>query len=121
MAKKILIIEDSITTVGLLQSRLEAVGYEVISAFEGQSGLDLMKTKKPDLVLLDVRMPGMDGYEVCRIAKNDPQLKHIPIIFVTTAAQEKDIKKGKEVGGDSYMTKPYDGRELLNEVNKFLK
>lgn len=121
MAKKILIIEDNVSTVSMLMTRIEYAGYEVVSAPDGESGLIKMKDEMPDLVLLDVRMPGIDGFEVCRRAKADKALKKIPVIFVTTASQDSDIKKGKEAGGDGYITKPYDGKDLLKEIKKFVK
>ena len=121
MSKKILIVEDNATLVSLMRARLENSGYEVISAEEGEEGLRSMKEEKPDLVILDIKLPIMDGFEVCRLAKNNPELKSIPIIFVTALAQEQDLKKGKEVGGDGYITKPYDGNNLLDEIGKFLK
>ncbi len=121
MAKKILVVEDSATMVSLLKARIEASGFEVIAAADGTDGLAKIKDEKPDLVILDVRMPGMDGFEVCRLAKADPQTKDIPIIFVTTASQQKDLARGKEVGGDGYITKPYDGKLIITEINKLLK
>ncbi len=121
MAKKILVIEDSVITGDLLKQRLEERGYETIVSYDGADGLAKIKDEKPDLVILDVRMPGMDGFEVCRLAKADPQTKDIPIIFVTTASQQKDLARGKEVGGDGYITKPYDGKLIITEINKLLK
>ena len=121
MQKKILIIEDSAVTVSMLTARIETEGYQVISAEDGTKGLDMMRQDNPDLVILDIRMPGMDGFEVCRIAKNDLQLKKIPIIIVTTATQEKDKQKGKDLGADLYITKPYDGQQLLREIDNILK
>lgn len=121
MAGKILVIEDNLATVNMLITRLEWAGYKVIAALDGETGLIKMKQEKPDVVLLDIRMPGMDGFEVCRKAKSDPALKKIPIIFLTTASQESDIKRGKEAGGDGYITKPYEGRALIEEVSKFIK
>ncbi len=121
MAKKILIIEDSAIAVSLLKARIEASGFETVAAADGTEGLAKIKSEKPDLVILDVRMPGMDGFEVCRLAKSDPQTKGIPILFVTAVNQQKDIQRGKEAGGDGYITKPYDGKVLITEINKFLK
>ncbi|MDD5432519.1 MAG: response regulator [Candidatus Omnitrophica bacterium] len=121
MAKRILLIEDSQTTVALLKERIEAANYEVLAAYNGEDGLKQMKDLKPDLVLLDVRMPGIDGFEVCRIAKDDPEIKSIPIIFVTTAAQEVDVEKGKKLLAEGYITKPYEGKELVKEIRRVLK
>jgi DNA-binding response OmpR family regulator len=121
MAKKILIIEDSPTTIEMLEYRLKNSGYDVISADNGETGLAKIKTEKPDLVVLDVRMPGMDGFEVCKLSKKDPETKDIPIVFLTTAIQQKHKEKGKEVGADGYITKPFDGKEMLDQIKKFLK
>jgi len=120
MGKKILIIEDSTITIVLVKMRLENDGYTVISAIGGEAGLEKMREEKPDLVILDVRMPEMDGFEVCRIAKNDPELKNIPVIFLTTRVQKSDFEKGKEVGVDGHIGKPYEGAGLVKEIKKFL-
>lgn len=121
MAKKILIIEDSPTIVSLLRNRIEDSGYETIAANDGESGLQMIKEKMPDLIILDVKMPGMDGFEVCRIVKGDPNIKDIPIVFVTASAQKSDIEKYREVGGSGYITKPYEGKALVDEIKKVLK
>lgn len=118
---KILIIEDSPTIGSLLTERLKASKFEVISAENGKVGLDKIRTLKPDLVLLDVFMPEMNGYEVCRIAKSDPELKNIPIVFLTACAQDADIEKGRAAGGDGYLTKPYEGKALITEIQRLLK
>lgn len=119
--KKILVVEDSPTILCLVTDLLEYNGYKVVSANDGEAGLSKMKEAKPDLVVLDIRLPGMDGYQVCRIAKSDPELKNIPIIFLTTSAQKREIEKGKEAGADGYVTKPYEGKGLVEEIGKFFK
>lgn len=118
--KKVLLIEDDSVIVDLLRCRLEDGGFKVISAGNGQIGLQKMKKDNPDLVLLDVKMPGMDGFEVCRIAKNDPELKEIPIVFLTTAAQEWDLKEAKEAGAEGYITKPYEGKGIVEKIEEIL-
>lgn len=120
MSKKVLIIDDSNVTCNLLSERIKSGGYEAISVNDGEQGLELMRKELPNLVILDIRMPGMDGFEVCRIAKEDPKIKHIPIIFVTTAGQKKDIDRGKELGASGYIVKPYDGRMLVEEIKKLI-
>ncbi|MFC1631502.1 PleD family two-component system response regulator [Candidatus Omnitrophota bacterium] len=120
MAKKILVVDDDLDTQELVTYRLKASGYKVISAPDGKTGLRRMKEDKPDLVILDVRMPQMDGFECCRIARSDPELKGLPIIFLSTAAQAWDLKKGKQVGADGYVIKPYDSQGLVEEIKKYL-
>ncbi|MBL7158767.1 MAG: response regulator [Candidatus Omnitrophica bacterium] len=118
--KKILIVEDSPTMRDMVSYRLQASGYETETASCGEEALKKIKELKPDLVLLDVKMPGMNGFEVCQRSKSDPETKAVPIIFLTTAAQESDIIKGKELGADGYLTKPYDGKELIKEIGRIL-
>lgn len=120
MAKKILIIDDSAVTCAMLSERVKSGGYEVFTANDGENGLEVMRQELPDLVLLDVRMPGMDGFEVCRLAKADPLTKDVKIVFVTTAGLQRDIDKGMELGASGYITKPYDGMTLLAEIKKLI-
>lgn len=116
--KKILVIDDSPTTVSILKSELEEHGYEVISAGDGSSGLVLMRQKHPDLAILDVNMPGLQGLETCRIAKADFQLKDIPVVFLTVAGRKEDIEKGTKSGADAYVVKPYVLKDLLEVIEK---
>jgi len=118
--KKILVVDDEADLVEMLTLRLEAGDFSVIKAYDGEQGLEVMRKELPDLVILDIRMPQMDGFEVCRIAKEDPKIKKIPIIFVTTAGQQKDIDQGRELGSSGYIVKPYDGRMLLAEIRKLI-
>jgi len=118
--KRILIVEDSPTMRDMIAYRLEASGYETETAQDGEEGLKKIKELKPDLVLLDIKMPGMDGFEVCQRSKSDPETKAIPIIFLTTAAQESDITKGRVLGAEGYITKPYDGNKLIEEIGRIL-
>jgi len=120
MAKKVLIIDDSTVTCSILSERIKSGGYDVVVANDGEQGLAAMQKEFPDLVILDVRMPGMDGFEVCRLAKNDLVIKGIPIVFVTTAGQQKDMDKGMALGASGYITKPYDGRILLDEIKRII-
>ncbi len=120
MPKKVLIIDDSAVTCSLLSERVESGGYVVMVANSAEQGLEIMRKQLPDLVLLDVYMPRMDGFEVCRRAKSDPLIKDIPVVFVTTAGQKEDLAKGKEAGGNGYITKPYDGKLFLEEVKRLI-
>ena len=121
MKKKILVIEDDNTTVDLLTMRLEHSGFEVSSANNGKDGLKKIHEEKPDLVLLDVFMPVMNGFETCRQAKQDEEIKHIPIVFLTTASQESQIEEGKKAGADGHIIKPYLGSGLVEKIKEYLK
>ena len=125
MAKKrILVIDDEPELVKAITIRLEASGYEVIPAFDGQQGLDKAGGIKPDLILLDIVMPKMDGYEVCRKLKSNPETKGIPIIIFTASAAvgpEKLEKRRISVGAEGIIKKPFEPAELLEMVNKLLK
>ena len=100
MLKKILIIEDEVELVEMLKVRLEANGYDIISAYDGQTGLDRAKKEKPDLILLDLMLPKIDGYQICGTLKKDKEYSRIPIIIFSARAQEHEIKLGKELGAD---------------------
>jgi len=119
--KKILVIDDETDLAEMLVLRLEANGYQVISALDGQEGLDKARTEKPDLIILDLMLPKIDGYKVCRMLKFDERYRHIPIILFTARAQELDIKLGKEVGADAYIIKPFEPDILLSKVAELLK
>lgn len=118
---KILVIDDEHDLVETLTFRLEAAGYEVVSAFDGQEGLKKVKEEKPDLILLDVMMPKMDGYQVCRMLKFDQKFKDIPIIMLTARGQLQDKNIGKDVGANEYVTKPFESADLLERIKKLLK
>ncbi len=121
MSKTILIVEDEKQLVELLRYRLEANGYKVETAYDGQEGLQKIMQVKPDLVVLDIMMPKMHGYEVCRLSKENDATKSIPIIMLTAHTQEKDIEDAKKYGADSFVTKPFDPKMLLGEISKLLK
>ena len=118
---KILVVDDEFDMVEMLSMRLEAAGYQVISASDGQEGLNKARSEKPDLIILDLMMPKVDGYKVCRMLKFDEKYKHIPIILFSARAQETDMKLGQEVGADAYVTKPFEPDILLNKISQLLK
>ncbi len=120
MPKKILVVDDERVIVQMVGMRLKAHGYDVISASDGQEGLDVAKKEKPDLIILDVMMPKMDGYKVCGLLKMDSRFAKIPIIMFTARAQEKDRDMGKEVGANAYITKPFDPQLLVAKVKELL-
>ena len=119
--KRILVVDDEIELVEMLTIRLEANDYEVFAAYDGQEGLDKARTLKPDLIILDLMLPKLDGYKVCRMLKFDEKYKQIPVILFTARAQESDIKLGKEVGADAYLTKPFEPDILLGKIEELLK
>lgn len=112
----ILIVDDNPQNLQFLGKLLTENGYGLCIAQSGQEALEFVKNKMPDLILLDVMMPEVDGYEVCRRLKNQQRLKHIPVIFLTAKAETEDIVKGFAVGGVDYVTKPFNSVELLARV-----
>jgi len=119
--KKILVIDDLPENVFMLQDRLEHEGYEVITAYNGSTGIEKAMKELPDLILLDVMMPDITGIEVCRKLVNDPATKDIPIILVTAKSGADDTKEGLEAGAFDYIKKPFNRIELLARVKSALK
>lgn len=119
--KKILVIDDLPENVFMLQDRLEHEGYEVITAYNGSTGIEKALSELPDLILLDVMMPDITGIEVCRRLVNDPATKDIPIILVTAKSGADDTKEGLEAGAFDYIKKPFNRIELLARVKSALK
>ena len=119
--KKILIIDDLPENVFILQDRLIQEGYEVITSYDGNDGIQKAYSNLPDLILLDVMMPDISGFEVCKILVNDDKTKHIPIILVTAKAGAEDTKEGLEAGAFDYIKKPFNRVELLARVKSALK
>ena len=117
----ILIVDDNPANVEILQMRLMANNYEIITATDGEMGLAVAREKLPDLILLDIMMPKIDGLEVCRRLKNDPELPFMPIIMVTAKADSKDIIEGLNAGSDEYLTKPVDQGALVARVKSMLR
>ncbi len=117
----ILIVEDNPESLDILQARLTAHNYDVITAPDGEAGLTMAREKQPDLILLDIMMPKMDGIEVCRRLKEDSSLPFMPIIMVTAKADSKDVVAGLEAGGDEYLAKPVDHAALVARVKSMLR
>jgi len=118
---RILIVDDEEQLVEMVKLRLEANGYEVIAAYDGQEALDKARNERPDLIILDLMLPKIDGYKVCRMLKFDEKYKSIPIILFTARAQESDEKMGFEVGADAYITKPFEPQVLLAKIKELIK
>ena len=119
--KKILVIDDLPENVFILQDRLIQEGYEVLTAYDGHGGIEKAYSTLPDLILLDVMMPDISGFEVCKILVNDERTKHIPIILVTARAGAEDTKEGLEAGAFDYIKKPFNRVELMARVKSALK
>ena len=120
MSKRILVIEDQEDNRQIVRDLVTASGYELIEATTGEEGLEVAARERPDLILMDIQLPGIDGYEVTRRIKADPKLRHIPIIAVTSYALSGDDKKAFAAGCDSYVTKPYSPRLLLAKIREYL-
>ena len=118
MARKILVVDDEKNIVDLLAHNLKKEGYEVLVAYDGEEGLNLALTENPEVVLLDIMMPKMDGFEVCKSIREKSQ---VPIIMLTARAEELDKVLGLELGADDYVTKPFGARELMARVKSNIR
>jgi DNA-binding response OmpR family regulator len=121
MKKEILIVDDEPNAVVPIQFLMEQQGYRVMIAERGEDALDLIYQYKPDLVLLDIMLPGIDGYEVCEIVRLDPVYRNIKIIFLTALGREEQIARGLILGADAYITKPYSNAELVAKIKAVLQ
>jgi DNA-binding response OmpR family regulator len=119
--KRILVVDDEVDLVETVRFSLELEGYEVLVAFNGEEALNLARKENPDIILLDLMLPKLDGYKVCRLLKFDERYKHIPILMLTAKTQEKDKATGLETGANEYITKPFDMDELMKKVKNYLK
>lgn len=117
MSARILVVDDILANRRLLQAKLEARYYEVILAESGAEAIDLARENRPDVILMDVMMPGMDGYEATRRLKADPVTAHIPVVIVTALSQQEHRLKGLEAGADDFIIKPFDDFDLLSRIN----
>jgi two-component system cell cycle response regulator DivK len=120
MPKTVLIVEDNELNMKLFHDLLEAHGYATVGTRNGIEALDLARKYRPDLILMDIQLPLMDGYEATRRIKADPELKQIPVIVVTSYALSGDDGKAHAAGCDAYVTKPYSPRQLLAKIKEFL-
>jgi two-component system, OmpR family, alkaline phosphatase synthesis response regulator PhoP len=121
MAKgRILVVDDEIYIVHILDFSLGMEGYEVLTALDGEQALEKARTEKPDLIVLDIMMPKLDGYETCKRLKADPEIKDVPVILLSAKGRNVDQKVGFEVGADDYITKPFSPRKLVERINAIL-
>lgn len=122
MAKKrVLVVEDDRDINELIRYNLEREGFEVLFLYEGGQAVDVVRTRKPNLVLLDLMLPECDGLDLCRQIKNDPDTKHIPVMMITAKATESDVVAGLSIGADDYMTKPFSPQVLLARVKAIFR
>ena|SRR3989338_2646321 len=119
--KKILVVDDERDMVEIMTFRLKSAGYDVLSAYDGQEALEKARRDKPDLIILDLMLPKIDGYKVCGMLKFDARFKKIPIILFTARAQEVDKKTGEDMGADAYITKPFEPAAFLAKIEELLK
>lgn len=119
--KKIIVVEDEPDLVDVVTYNLEREGYSVLASQRGDEGLNLVRSKAPDLVLLDLMLPGMDGLSICRQMKSDSSMREIPIIIASAKGEESDVVIGLEMGADDYLAKPFSPRELLARIRAVLR
>jgi two-component system, cell cycle response regulator DivK len=120
MSKCILVVEDQEDNRRIVRDLLTSVGFELIEATTGEEGVRLAESRRPDLILMDIQMPVLDGYEATRRIKGTDGLRHIPIIVVTSYALSGDDAKARAAGADAYVAKPFSPRELLAKIRQFL-
>jgi DNA-binding response OmpR family regulator len=120
-AKKILVVDDEPDVASLLTLMLKSQGYDVMAAGDGQEALEKARSGNPDLILLDVMLPRLDGYKVARMLKFDENYSHIPIIMLTAKIQDRDKQVGLEMGVNDYITKPFDTAALLGKIKALLE
>lgn len=120
MTKKILIMDDEPDVRKMVTGRLKKAGYDVIEAANGERGLEMLLSEKPDMVLLDLAMPGLDGAAVCRRIKADNATKNIPVMLFTASIIKPISESAKEMGADDYIAKPFDSKELLEKIRILL-
>ncbi len=119
--KKIVVIEDEPDIVEVVSYNLKREGYNVLSVERGDEGLNLVRNQSPNLVILDLMLPGMDGLSICQQMKSDPLVRDIPVIIISGKDEESDVVIGLELGADDYLTKPFSGRELVARVKAVLR
>ncbi len=121
MSKRILIVEDEFRNRKLLRDILKRFDYDVVEASDGLEAVEMVKAWRPDLILMDIQMPVMDGFEATRIIKKDPETSHIPIIAITAYAMEGDRERILQAGCDGYISKPIEIKDFLAKIESFLK
>lgn len=118
--KKILLVDDEPNIIMSLEYTFKKQNFEVFIARDGQEALDILKTEQPDLIILDIMMPNVDGYATIESVKKDEKLTHCKVIFLSAKNKESDIEKGMQLGANAYMTKPFSIKKLVEQVNELL-
>lgn len=119
--RRILVVDDDLEVVRLIRAYLEQAGFEVLAAHDGEAAVHTLRRERPDLLLLDLMLPGRDGWEITRLVRGDPALAHTPIIMLTARVDDTDKIVGLELGADDYVTKPYNPREVVARVRARLR
>ena len=117
---RVLVVDDEVYILHILDFILGAENYDVVTATNGEQALQKVREEKPDLVILDIMMPKLDGYETCRLIKGDPETQNVPVILLTAKGREVDQKLGREVGASDYITKPFSPTKLIDRVQAIL-
>lgn len=120
MALRVLIVEDEPHIIESLAFVLGREGYDVASVMDGEAALDMLRRAPPDLVILDVMIPRLNGFEVLKAAKSDPAMRRIPIVVLTAKGQVHDRRLAQEIGSDGFMTKPFSNREIVDQVRRLI-
>ena len=121
MSARVLVVDDILPNVKLLEAKLASEYYDVLTATSGEEALEKVERDGPDIILLDVMMPGMDGFEVCKTIKSNPTYAHIPVVMVTALTDAADRVRGLEAGADDFLSKPVNKIELVKRVENMLK
>ena len=118
---RLLLVDDEPDLVQMVSVRLKAAGYEIATAYDGQEALEKVRQAQPDLMILDLMLPKLDGYKVCRLLKFDERTRAIPILIFTARAQVEDVTLATECGADAYLTKPFEAKALLTKIQELLE
>ncbi len=118
--RKILLIDDHHSVLRLLETILRVRGYEVVAVSDGAEGVEAACRELPDLILLDVTMPGLDGFKICRILKEDPQTRNIPVIFLTARCEGADVETARRAGAADFVSKPFKSQHIIAILDRYL-
>ena len=116
----ILVVDDHKTVHRLIEAVLKLRGYTVLYAEDGNRGIEVARQQRPDLIFLDVMLPGMDGFKVCQYLKEDPLTQQIPVVFLTAKGEDADVELGRQAGGDEFVKKPFKSMEIMGLLERFL-